>query len=252
MQQAVIANNGKQATTPAENTRNTKAMITGSQELDRKLGGGIPLGSLSLVEGVSDAGKSVLTQHLAYGCLSSGIKVAYYTTEDTVRSLVGQMGSLGMDVTDYFLVDRLRIYAIGSVAEAPEPEAVARALLKHVERLPEEFSCVMVDSVTNLIVHSSDTHVVEFFSGCKQLCDNGRTILLVAHSHAFSEMLLIRIRSLCDAHLRLRLEEVGERLVKVLEVAKVRSAEKSTGNIVTFDVEPGLGIQVIPISKAKA
>lgn len=252
MQPAVIANNGEETPAPAENTRIFKAIITGNRELDRNLGGGIPLGSFSLVEGVSDAGKSVLTQHLAYGCLSSRIKVAYYTTEDTVKSLIGQMGSLGMDVTDYFLMDRLRIYAISSVTETPEPEAVARMLLKHVELLPEEFSCVMVDSATNLIVHSSDTHVLEFFSGCKQLCDKGRTIFLVAHSAAFSETLLIRARSLCDAHLRLRLEEVGDRLVKVLEVAKVRSAEKSTGNIVTFDVEPGLGIQVIPISKAKA
>jgi flagellar protein FlaH len=227
-------------------------MITGSQELDRKLGGGISLGSLSLIEGHSDAGKSVLTQHLAYGCLSSGIKVAYYTAENSVRSLISQMGSLGMDVTDYFLIDRLRIYPISPVAEAPEPEAVARLLLEHVERLPEEFSCAMVDSVTNLIVRSSDAHVVDFFSRCKRLCDNGRTILLVAHSHAFSEMLLIRARSLCDAHLRLRLEEVGERLMKVLEVAKIKGAQKTTGNIVTFDVEPGLGIQIIPVSKVRA
>ena len=64
--------------------------------------------------------------------------------------------------------------------------------------------------------------------------------------------MLIRIRSLCDAHLRLRMEEVGERLVKVLEAAKVRNAERTTGNIVSFDVEPGLGIRIIPISKAKA
>jgi flagellar protein FlaH len=251
-QPVTMANNGKEAVTATENTRTSKAIITGSQELDRKLGGGIPLGSLGLIEGQSDAGKSVLTQHLTYGCLSSGIKVAYYTTEDSVKGLISQMASLGMEVTDYFLVDRLRIYAISLAAQEPKPEVMTHQLLEHVERLPEEFSCVMVDSVTNLIVHSSDAQVVEFFSSCKRLCDKGRSILLVAHSHAFSEMLLIRVRSLCDAHLRLRVEEVGERLMKVLEVAKVRSAEKSTGNIVTFDVEPGLGIQVIPISKAKA
>ena len=40
--------------------------------------------------------------------------------------------------------------------------------------------------------------------------------------------------------------------MKVLEVAKIRNAEKTTGNIVTFDIEPGMGINIIPISKAKA
>ena len=53
-------------------------------------------------------------------------------------------------------------------------------------------------------------------------------------------------------HLKLRLEEVGERLVKVLEVSKVRNAERTTGNIISFDVEPGMGMRIIPITKAKA
>lgn len=243
---------GKETTGVAKNERAFKAIITSYEELDRKLGGGIPLSSLTLVEGQSDAGKSVLSQHLAYGALRSGIKVAYYTTEDTVRSLISQMGSLGMEVTDYFLVDRLRIYPISLIVEMGESQKMAHLLLEHVNRLPEEFSCVIVDSITNLVVQSSDTHVVEFFSRCRRSCDDGRTIFLVVHSHAFNETLLIRVRSLCDAHLRMRVEEAGERLVKVLEVAKVRNAERATGNIVSFDVEPGLGMNIIPISKAKA
>jgi flagellar protein FlaH len=54
---------------------------------------------------------------------------------------------------------------------------------------------------------------------------------------------------MCDAHLKLRTEQVGDLLVKVLEVAKVRGAEMSTGNIVSFDVEPMVGMRIIPISK---
>jgi flagellar protein FlaH len=69
---------------------------------------------------------------------------------------------------------------------------------------------------------------------------------------ACDEQMLIRIPSLCDAHLILRIEQVGERLVKIMEVAKVRNAMQSTGNIISFDVEPGLGMKIIPISKAKA
>ena len=57
---------------------------------------------------------------------------------------------------------------------------------------------------------------------------------------------------MCDAHLRLRIEEIGNQLVKSLEVAKVRGADRTTGNIVAFDVEPGMGMRIIPITKAKA
>ena len=61
--------------------------------LDRKLGGGIPVGSLALIEGDSSAGKSVLCQHLIYGALLNGKEVAYFSYEETSRSLVTQMGS---------------------------------------------------------------------------------------------------------------------------------------------------------------
>jgi flagellar protein FlaH len=63
---------------------------------------------------------------------------------------------------------------------------------------------------------------------------------------------MVRMRSICDAHLRLRLEGAGDKLLKMMEVAKVRGAGKSTGNIIAFNVEPGLGMRIIPVSKAKA
>jgi flagellar protein FlaH len=93
--------------------------------------------------------------------------------------------------------------------------------------------------------------IIDFFSMCKDLCDDGRSILLVAHSYAFDEEMLVRIRSLCDAHFKLRLEQVGDRLVKIMEVLKVRGADRPTGDIVSFEVEPKVGMRIIPLAKAK-
>jgi flagellar protein FlaH len=76
-------------------------------------------------------------------------------------------------------------------------------------------------------------------------------VIVVIHSHGLTRDLLIRIRSLCDAHLQMHTEEVGNKLVKTLEVTKVRGAEQHTGNIISFEVEPGWGIRVIPINKVK-
>jgi flagellar protein FlaH len=76
--------------------------------------------------------------------------------------------------------------------------------------------------------------------------------MLTAHGYAFPENLLIRIKSICDAHLHLRIEEAGDQMIKSLEVAKIRGARKSTGNIVSFDVDPGFGLRIIPVSKVKA
>ncbi len=225
---------------------------TGAEEMDKKLGGGIPQQSLTLIEGQSSAGKSVLCQHLANGSLRSGLQVAYYTTENTVKSLLSQSASLGLDVTDYFLTNWLRVFPLSLPTKVTDAELISQVLLNHVAKLPDEVATVIIDSITTLVGRSEIASVIDYFASAKKLCDRGKTIFIVAHASAFDEETLIRVRSLCDAHLRLRLEEIGEQLVKVMEVAKVRNAEKTTGNIVSFDVEPGLGMRIIPVSKAKA
>ena len=226
---------------------------TGSNEIDKKLGGGIPVGSLVLLEGQSDAGKSVVSQHFTHGALNNRMSMAYYTTENTVKSLMTQMSSLNLDVTDYFLCDRMRVFPleVSSVKESDAGQAF-QMLIDHFDALPVRFKLTIVDSLTALVTHGEDRAIIDFFAACKRLCDQGRTIVLVVHSYAFEDKMLIRIRSLCDAHLVLRMEQVGERLVKIMEVAKVRNADQSTGNIISFDVEPGMGMKIIPISKAKA
>ena len=84
------------------------------------------------------------------------------------------------------------------------------------------------------------------------MCDDGASVVIVVHSHGLTNELLTRIRALCDAHLRLRTEEVRDQLVKTLEVTKVRGAEQKTGNIVSFEVEPGWGMKIVPLSKVGA
>jgi len=40
-------------------------------------------------------------------------------------------------------------------------------------------------------------------------------------------------------------------MVKMLEVHKVRNAELSTGNMVSFGVVEGMGLRIVPGSKVK-
>jgi len=219
--------------------------------LDGKLGGGIPLGSLTLIEGSSSSGKSVLCQHLTYGALQNDRSVAYFTTENTAESLVTQMGSIGLKVSAYIRTDRFRI---GPVEEPPLDVDAGRLmdeLVQDMVSLPDRFKIIVVDSITNLAADSEDRAIRGFFSSCKRLCTDGRTIILVAHSAALDEKLRIRLGALCDAHLKLGVEKIGAKLVKTLEVCKIHNAELFTGDIVKFDVEPGLGIRVTPISKVQ-
>lgn len=236
-----------------ENGKKKETIVTGVTEVDEKLGGGIPLGSLCLIEGHSDAGKSVLCQHLTHGTLTSGeISVAYYTTENNVRSLISQMESLNMNVLDHFLADHLRIFPLTFQNAAMQGGAKPfYVLTHHFTHQPQEFKLIIVDSITLLVAHSNPVAIIDFFSRCKNICDQGRTVIVVAHSYAFEEDMLSRTRSLCDARFKMRLEQVGDAMIKLMEVLKVRGAERPTGDVVSFNIEPKLGMRIIPLSKAR-
>jgi archaellum biogenesis ATPase FlaH len=90
-------------------TGERRIISTGSVEIDKKMGGGIPEGSLIMIEGQSNAGKSVVTQQLINGALNSGFRAVLYTTENTPQSLFRQMASLDLDVTDFFLLGALNV-----------------------------------------------------------------------------------------------------------------------------------------------
>ena len=165
----------------------TKIISTGSTEIDKKLGGGIPVGSLVLLEGQSDAGKSVVSQHFCHGFLNSKMSTAYYTTENTVKSLMTQMSSLNLDVTDFFLCNRMRVYPVDiSAVRDDDTEGAFQLLLDHIDCLPNRFQLVIVDSLTGLVTHSEDRAVIDFFAACTQLCQYYIDTFLIDDTHTLS------------------------------------------------------------------
>ena len=233
---------------PDEPESKKPIISTGNPEIDKRLGGGIPLGSLTLVEGHSDAGKSVLAQQLIWGSLRDCHKALLFSTENTVKSLVSQMQSLGLDILDYILMGWLKVYYMQTTNTN-----LGSCFDILVESMKREKNCELfiIDSLTPIVAYTSLEETLSYFERCKRLCDRNNTVINIAHSFAFNEETLIRIRSLCDAHLRLTIEEMGDKLLKSLEVAKVKGADKNTGNIICFDVEPGIGMKILPLSKAK-
>ena len=235
-----------------EDEEKRNILSSGNSEIDKRLGGGIPLGSLTLIEGENDTGKSVLCQQFTYGALLSGLNVAYYTTENTIKSLLRQMESLSLDISDFYAFGYVRIFPIhieGIEWSTEQMKRILHLLANHMKIIREQV--IIIDSLTMFTTYSTEDDVLEFLTRLKNLADNGKTILITLHQHAFKEDTLVRIRSACDSHLFLRKEQVGERYVSVLEVSKVRGAKKTTGNIVSFEVHPGFGLKIIPVSEAR-
>jgi len=227
----------------------TTLITTGNSEVDKKIGGGLPPNSLTLIEGQPDAGKSVLVQQFVWGCVGTNKRVAVYTTENTTVSLLRQMKSLSLDVDDYFLLGRLDILPVPN-SFPEDADTLYTDLLRHIAS--KQVDVVFVDALTAFASHATERQTLDFFSRAKEVCDSGVSLIVTLHSYATTEQLMTRLSSICDAHLRLRVEDLGTQLVKVIEVSKVRGATKTTGNVVSFDVEPNFGMKIIPITKAKA
>ena len=232
-------------------TESVTKVSTGSTEIDRRLGGGIPYRTLMLVEGEPAAGKSTLSQQLLWGALKSGQDATIYITEQTVQSFLRQMDSLGLDVTDYFLLNQLRIFPV-SISEDSGDSHLSFSLM--VEHIAEQVASrvVVVDSLTTLGSQATGDEIIDFFSRCKAMCDAGKVIITTVHAEAFADNVHTQIRSISDAYLRLQVRASGSQLVKTIQVAKIRGAESATGSIIGFEVEPGLGLRIIPLSRAKA
>jgi flagellar protein FlaH len=230
-------------------TEITRATISShNMELDSKLGGGLPLGALTLVEGSSGSGKSVLSQQILWGALQDGLTATLFTSENSVSSLVSQMQKLNLDILDLLLLRKLRVYPMAlSRLGANAPATLLAAVREQHDR-----ALIIVDSLTSAVIHSTENAaILTFFEQCQRLCADRTTIIVTLHAQGVSDDLLNPLRSMCDADLRLRVEQDGQRMVKTLEVSKVRGADTVTGAVVGFEVEPGWGMRVIPISKAR-
>ena len=228
-----------------------KAIGTGGKliPLEQLLSGGIPLESLTLIEGASAAGKSVLCQYLIYGAIVDDRSVALFTTEHTTDSLVQKMSAIGLDLSDHLQGGNLGIYPIQKPTLDDDPETMVAALASEIERVPQDHGFIIVDGITNLAQICQDRAVLGFFSSCQQLCGEGRTIVVVARSSAFDPRLLARLNGLCNSHISIGTEKIGERLVNMLEVRKLSNAEVKANNKFSFQVEPEVGITSLPMAR---
>ncbi|RXE55544.1 flagellar accessory protein FlaH [Methanoculleus taiwanensis] len=227
-------------------------LSTGNSELDKKIADGLPLQSLSLIEGENDTGKSVLTQQIVWGALKQGFNVDLFSTENTSKSFLSQMESMSLDISEYFAWGYLRVFpmhVVGFEWTKEKMQGTLERMIGFIERSRAEV--IIIDSLTLFTEYAQQDTVLTFFTNCKHLVDHGKTILITLHTYAFVEDALVRIRSICDAHLFMKKALVGGKYVMMLEVVKVRGARKTTGNIVSFEVHPGYGIKIIPVSVAK-
>ncbi len=228
---------------------------TGNEELDMRLGGGIPVPNLLTIEGDHGTGKSLLAQQIAYGAIKSERRVTYVTTESGVKEFIMQTRKLSLDMTNEFLKGLIKIIPI-HMEGVRWAKAIARHLLRvlanYMAKTIDEYDVFVIDSFSILAVYSDISSVLDFLTRARTIVREGKLIILTVHPHVLSDKIMIRIRAISDSYIKLDFAEVGGRLIKVMRVVKLRGATNPPDTSIAFDVDPSFGIKVIPLALAKA
>ena len=243
----------KKQTVTNEEGAEVEVIQTGGKlvALENRMGGGLPLGSVTLAVGAASSGKSVLCQHLAYGALSGGYGVAYFSSEHNPESLVTQMRSIGLDTGQYVRKNRFHIYPMPEADNGAQATPLLSQFADFIESLSRGAQFIVIDSITDLAGAAPEQGVIAFFTTCRRLGNQGRTMFVSVHTYAFGAEMMIRLRSLCDGYLTMGSEQVMGKSIRTLEVNKINTTELNGDNTVSFVVEPNVGMRVIPLNKSK-
>ena len=220
--------------------------------LEKKMGGGLRLRTSCLIEGPSATGKSLICQYMVSGALGNGHSVAYFASQHTPKSLEAQVSSIGMDWSGYIQSEKLGVYPLQPPAAGKDSGDLLAELALDLERAQRKYDVVVLDAITNLASSSQESAIISFLTTCKKLTNMGLTIILVTHSVAFNADLLSRTSSMCETHLNLRTGKVRDKVVRVVKLVKLDDVAIDRNNEVSFEVEPGTGISIMPYSSAKA
>ena len=131
--------------------------------LEQRMGGGLPLSTITLAVGAASSGKSTLCQHFLYGALEGGYGVVYYTSEQSQDGLLTQMKSVGLDVSQYHRKEKLWVYAVPEQSEGEKAEDLLGQLSQSMERLSRGAHFIVVDSISDLAGSCPEQAIIAFF-----------------------------------------------------------------------------------------
>lgn len=215
-------------------------------ELEKKMGGGIPTGSVMLIEGEDGFGKSIFSQRITHGALQNNHSVTYISTELTVSSFMNQMESLRYEVKEPFVDQRLKF--ISTFPTMGEIDINKKNLIKKVFEEPKLFESdiIIFDTINDLLM-DKDIDLKESYkllSLLNKIASQGKTIVITADPKTMGEKLLRLLKN--SANIYFSLEEkvqYGNR-VTIMKAIRFNGAKADVDREIPFKVRAGVGIVI--------
>ena len=229
--------------------------LSDSDRVDHAFGGGIPAGSIVLIEGVDGAGKSVLSQRMVHGTASEGAYVSYVSTEMSAGEFVQQMHSLSYDVVDQLLGGQVLFLSadVDTHRNGDQRELLSRL----TERtLLWQGDVIVVDAFSALLrndprfdaitgVGDEDHAMESVLTFLTSMTKKGKSVVLTADPEAVTERALMPIRSVADVFLQIETESVGQDIRRTVRVRRFANMQEPVDDTIGFNVQQGRGITIV-------
>ncbi len=208
-----------------------------------------------IVEGDNGSGKTALVQQIIYGALSEGLSSLVITTERSVKEFLADAAEVRMDMSDYFIEGSLKIYTanLRSLRWASLTNSkILDVLSNFFETHSADYDLIVVDSLTHLIHGVWAGKVLNFFKNLRFLVRRGNTLILTLHPNILPEDMKVKVVGISDVYVSLSNVDIGGRIYKMLNLIKMKGFNAGADPSIIFDVDPALGIKVIPMKATKA
>jgi len=218
-------------------------LSTGSAALDRILGGGLPIRSLTVIAGEPGAGKTLFALQALFHLARQGKKCLYFTTlSEPSLKLVHHMQQLAFFDEDA-IGKQLIFVDLGSAIRGNDASAALEAIASRVER--EEPAIVVIDSFKAMRDLLGDAPAIRRFvyDLAVHIAGWGAATLFVGE-YTEAEMANFAEFAIADGILRFGTSREGLTAVRTVEVLKLRGADCVTGRHF-FEIGPG-GLTFFP------
>ncbi len=215
-----------------------------NDELHRRLGGGIPPGSIILIEGDRGTGKSILSQRLLYGFLRNDHSVSYISSQYTTPEFINQMESLGYSIIKDLIRRKLLFISLYPLLVGVSEKEKFLPRFLGESRIWEK-DVVIIDAISSILPEKiSENEIKLLVTHLKKLSSLGKVIMITVNPEDIDKSVLRILEEISSMLIRLSVKTFGGDLKNSATIVKYNNAAGVFQKIIPFRVEPKVGFIV--------
>ncbi len=215
-----------------------------NDEFHKKLGGGLPAGTIALIKGDHGSGKSVICQRMVYGMLNNDVSISYVSTQLTTTDFVKQMLSLGYNIVHHIIGGKIKFFPVYPlINEIKERSDYSKRLIS--AKAIFENDVIFIDSFSSLVKFDiNEKAVIDLMGFFKRVVATGKAVVLTAVEDELPKAVMNEVEATSSLLIETATKKVGTDLKNIMMIKKYNLAVDKYSKQTAFRVEPKIGLVV--------